>query len=159
MVVDGVDFVDEDDVWCMFFGLVEYVVDMGSVYVDEYFDEVGIGNGEEWYFGFVGDGFGQQGFVGVGWVDYQYVVWDMVVQVLEFVWIVKEFDQFVDFFFGFVVVGDVSEGGFDLVFGQQVCFVFVEVYWVVVIVVVILYLVYEEYEDGDDYQDWEVGDQ
>lgn len=40
MVVDGVDFVDEDDVWCMFFGLFEYVVDVVGVDIDEYFYEV-----------------------------------------------------------------------------------------------------------------------
>lgn len=40
MMVDCVDFVDEYDVWCMFFCLFEYVVYMGCVDVDEYFDEV-----------------------------------------------------------------------------------------------------------------------
>lgn len=54
LLVDGVDFVDEDDVWVVLFGLFEQVFDMGCVDVDEYFDEVGVGDGEEWYFGFVG---------------------------------------------------------------------------------------------------------
>lgn len=40
VVIDGVDFVDEDDVWGVFFGLFEYVMYVIGVDVDEYFYEV-----------------------------------------------------------------------------------------------------------------------
>lgn len=116
LVVDGVDFIDEDDVRCGFFSLFEYVMYMRSVYIDEYFDEVRIGNGKEWYFCFISDCFCQQCFIGIWRVDYQDVFWDFIVQFLEVVWFMQVFYQFVDFFFCFVIFGNVCKSGFDLVF-------------------------------------------
>lgn len=54
-MVNSIDFVDEYDIWCVFFGLFEYVVDMWCVYIDEYFNKVGFWDGEEWYVCFVCD--------------------------------------------------------------------------------------------------------
>lgn len=54
-MADSIDFVDKDDVGCVFFGLFEYVLYMWSIYVDKYFDKVWIGDWEEGYIGFVSD--------------------------------------------------------------------------------------------------------
>lgn len=53
LVVYGVDFIDKDDVWCCFFCLFEYVMNMGCIYIDEYFYEVRIGDSKEWNFCFI----------------------------------------------------------------------------------------------------------
>lgn len=53
MVIYGVDFVDEYDIRCVFFGLFKYVLDMGGIYIYEYFNKVRIRNGEEWYICFI----------------------------------------------------------------------------------------------------------
>ncbi len=90
-----------------------------AAHADEHLDEVGTGNGEERHLGFAGDGLGQQGLAGAGRADHQHAARDTAAQALELARIAKELDQLADLLLGLVAAGDVSEGGLDLVLGQQ----------------------------------------
>lgn len=57
--IDGVDFVNEDDVRGVFFCFFEEIVDVGCIDIDEYFNEFRIRDGEEWDISFIGDCFGE----------------------------------------------------------------------------------------------------
>ncbi|CRQ89159.1 hypothetical protein PAERUG_P45_London_17_VIM_2_12_12_02414 [Pseudomonas aeruginosa] len=159
MAADGVDLVDEDDARRMLLGLVEHVADTGSAHADEHLDEVGTGNGEERHLGFAGDGLGQQGLAGAGRADHQHAARDTAAQALELARIAKELDQLADLLLGLVAAGDVSEGGLDLVLGQQARLALAEAHRAAATAAATLHLAHEEHEDGDDHQDREAGDQ
>ena len=109
---DGVNLVYEDDAGGVLFALLEHVADARGAYADEHFHEVGAGDGEEGDLGFAGDGAGDEGFAGAGWADEEYAFGDAAAEALELFGVAQEFDDFLDFFAGFVHAGDVLEGDF-----------------------------------------------
>ncbi|MNQ60834.1 hypothetical protein D3C85_751330 [compost metagenome] len=159
MATDRIDFVDEDDAWSVFLGLLEHVANTAGTHADEHFDEVGAGNGEERYFGFAGDGLGDQGFTGTRRTHHQHTARNAATQALEFARIAQELDQFTDFFLGFVATGNVSQGRLHLIFGEQARLAFAEAHRPALATGTALHLPHEEHEHGDDHQDREAGDQ
>jgi len=52
---DGIDLIDEDDAWGVFFRLLEHIANPGCTNTDEHLDEIGTRNGEEGHLGFTGN--------------------------------------------------------------------------------------------------------
>ncbi|MNG98035.1 hypothetical protein D3C79_571620 [compost metagenome] len=159
VATDGVDFVDEDDARRVFLGLLEHVADTAGTDTDEHLDEVGTGDGEERHLGLTSDGLGQQGLTGTRRANHQHATRDTTTQTLELARIAQEFNQLANLFLGLVATGDVSQGGLDLVFGQQARLALAEAHRPALAACTALHLAHEEHEHGDDHQDRETGDQ
>ena len=110
LAADGVDFIDEDDARRVLLGVLEHVAHAGRAHADEHFDEVGAGNREERHLGFAGNALGQQRLAGAGGADQQQAARDAPAQLLEFLRVLQEVDDFLDFFFRFVAACNVGEG-------------------------------------------------
>ncbi len=63
------------------------------------------------------------------------------------------------FFLGLVATGDVSEGGLDLILGEQASLALAEAHRPALAASTALHLPHEEHEHGDDHQDREAGHQ
>ncbi len=119
MAADRIDFVDEDDAGRVLLALFEHVAHPAGADADEHLDKVGTGDGEERHIGLAGDGAGQQGLAGAGRPDQQQALGDLAAEALEFLRILEEFDDFLEFLLGFVDAGDVLEGDATVLLVQQ----------------------------------------
>lgn len=108
MATDRVDFVNEDDAWRVFLGLLEHVANAARTNTHEHLDEVGTGDREERNLGFAGNGLGDQRFTGTRRADHQHAARNPTARALELARIAEEFDQLAHFFLGFVATGNVS---------------------------------------------------
>ncbi len=113
LAADGVDFVDEDDAGRVLLGVLEHVAHAGRADADEHLDEVGAGDREERHLGLAGDALGQQRLAGAGRADQQQAARNAAAELLEFLRVLQEVDDFLDFLLGFVTAGNIGEG--DLV--------------------------------------------
>ena len=111
MAADGVDLVDEDDAGRALLGLLEHVAHTRRADADEHLDEVGAADGEERHLGFAGNRLGEQRLAGARRADQQHAARDAAAELLELLRVFQEVNEFLDFFFGFVATGNVSEGG------------------------------------------------
>ena len=119
MAPDRVDFIDEDDAGGVLLALLEKVANAAGADADEHFNEVRAGNREERNVGFAGNRAGQQGLAGSRRADEQHALGNASAELLEFLRILQEVDDFVKLFLGFVDSGDILEGGFLLLRGEQ----------------------------------------
>src|SRR5579872_6282428 len=119
MAADRVDFVDEDDAGGVFLTLLEQVANTAGADTDEHLHEVGTRDGEERNVRFAGDGASEQGLSSSWRPDKQNALGDATTELLEFLGIFQEVDNFVELFLGFVDPGDIFEGGLLLLRGEQ----------------------------------------
>ncbi len=113
LAADGVDFIDEDDAGRVLLGVLEHVAHAGRAHADEHFDEIGARDAEERHLGLAGDALGQQRLAGARGADQQQAARDAPAQLLEFLRVLQEIDDFLDFFLRFVATRNVGES--DLV--------------------------------------------
>jgi hypothetical protein len=106
---DGVDFVDEDDAGRALLRLLEHVANARGAHADEHFDEVRSGDREERHFRFAGDRLGEQRLAGSRRADEQHTARDASAELLEFLRVFQEVDEFLDFLFRLVAAGDVGK--------------------------------------------------
>lgn len=116
---DGVDFVDEEDARGIFSALFEHIADAGGADADEHFYEVRARDGEERDISFTCYGSGEEGFTGTWSADHEDTFRDFSADFLEFFGIFEEFDDFLNFFFGFLAAGYVFESGVFGVLGEE----------------------------------------
>src|SRR5262245_51365210 len=119
MASDGVDFVDEDNTGRVLLALFKQIANAAGTDAYKHFNEVGTGDGEEGNVGFTGDGAGQQSLTGARRSDEQDALRDAAAELLEFLRVLEELDDLLEFFFGFVGAGDVFKGHFLLLRGEQ----------------------------------------
>src|SRR5690554_4701788 len=119
VATNSIDLVDEDDAGALFLGLLEHVANPGGTHAHKHFHEVGTGDGEERHLGFTGNGLGEQGFTSTWRANHQDTLGNPATQSLELARITQEVHQLFDIFLGFVDTGDITKGGFDLIFTQQ----------------------------------------
>ncbi len=93
----------------MLLRLFEHVAHTSRADADEHFDEVRTRDAEERHLRFTGDGSRQQRLTGSRRADQQHAARNAATQLLEFLRIAQEVDQFGDFFLRFVATGDVGE--------------------------------------------------
>ncbi len=88
---------------------LEHVTHTRGADTDKHLDEVRSRNGEKRYARFAGNRAGKQGFTGARRADHQHAVWNTSAEVLEFFRIAQKFDDFADFFLGFIAAGHVGK--------------------------------------------------
>ena len=147
LAADGIDFIDEDDARRCFLSLFEHVAYTRRADTDEHFYEVRTGNSKERHFCFAGDSFRQQRFTGTRRADHQDAFRDFTAQLLETARFAQIFNQLAHFLFRFVATGNVSKGGFDLVFGQHSGLALAEGHRA--LSAAALHLTHKEYPDAD----------
>ena len=116
---DSVDLIDEDDAGGVLLALLEQVSHSGGPHAHEHLHEVGSADGEEGHPGLAGDGSGQKRLARAWRSDQQHPFGDSASQFLKLLGVLQEFDDFLQFFLGFLGAGHVLEGDFLLLGGQQ----------------------------------------
>ena len=119
MAADRVNFIDEDDAGRVLLALFEQVAHAAGADADKHLHEVRTGNGEERNVGFAGDGARQQSLARARRPDQQHALGNAPAELLEFLRVFQELDNFLQLFLGFVRAGDILERGFLLLRGQQ----------------------------------------
>ena len=123
----GINLVDEYDARCFLFGLAEEVAHAAGAHAYEHLHKVAARHGEEWYVGFAGYGFGQQGFTCSRRSDKQSSFGNFTAQIGVFFRIFQERYYLFDFLFGAGQSGYVLECYFGfafIVFVEQLRFRF-----------------------------------
>ena len=110
MPADRVDLVDEDDAGRVLLALLEHVAHAAGADADEHLDEVRAGDREEGHVGLAGDRAGEQGLAGAGRADEQDAFRDLAAEPLEFLRVLQELDDFLEFLLRLVDAGNVLEG-------------------------------------------------
>ena len=113
LTAHGIDFINEDDAWGIFLGVLEHVAHTRSANTHKHFHKIGARNTEERYLGFASNGLGQQGLAGSRRAHQQQTAWYAATKLLEFLGISQEINYFLDFFLGLVGARHIGEG--DLV--------------------------------------------
>ena len=115
MATHGVNFIDEDDAWGVFFGLVKHIADARCTDTDEHFHEVRAGNREKRHTRLTRNRTGEQRLTGARRTDHQDAAWNLATQLLETRWITQKLNELADFFLRFITTGDVSQSDFDFI--------------------------------------------
>ena len=115
-LAERVDFIDEDDGWRLFSGLLEQVAHTGCSDSDEHFDEFGTVDGKERHARFTGDGTCKQSLTGTRGPDEQDAVRDASAETAIGFRVFQKADDFLKFFLGFIDSGYVVEGDLDIFF-------------------------------------------
>jgi len=110
LTANRVNFVDEDDAWRTFLGLIEHVTHTRRAHADKHFHEVRTRNREERYFGLTGNRLGEQGFTCTRRADHQDAARHTAAQTLVFGWIAQIIHNFSHFGLGFIATGDIDKG-------------------------------------------------
>ena len=111
-----IDFIDEDDAWCILLRLRKEVADAGCADADKHFYEVRAGNGEERNLCFPGYGFGQKSFTGTGRSYQEDTLRDFRADSGIAARIFQEVYHFGKLFLRFIFTGYVGEVDVDLAF-------------------------------------------
>src|SRR6185312_2245975 len=119
LAANGVDFVDEDDAWRVFLGLVQAVADAAGADANEHFDELRAGNAEERHTRFASDRSGQQRLAGPWRANEEYTLGDARAEGGELLRVFEEFDDFGELFFCFIDTRDIAEGDGDFAAGEE----------------------------------------
>ncbi len=109
MTADCVDFVYEDDARSVLLALLEKVANAAGAHANEHLDEIRAGNREKRNVRFAGNRAGKQSFAGSRRPDEQYALRNAATELLEFLRIFQEVDNFVELFFGFVNSSNIFE--------------------------------------------------
>src|SRR5215471_19482807 len=100
MAADRVNFVDENDAGGVFLALLEEVANAAGADTNKHFDKVRAGDRKERDVGFAGDGTGEQGLARSRGADKKHAFRNATAKFLEFLRILQEVDDFVEFFLG-----------------------------------------------------------
>ena len=100
MTADSVDFIDEDDAGRVLLALLEQIANAARADAHEHFDEVRTGDGEERHIRFAGDGAGKQRLARSGRSDQQHALRNASAELLEFLGLTQELDDFLQLFLG-----------------------------------------------------------
>src|SRR5437588_27325 len=119
MPADSVNFVDEDDAGGILLALLEKIADAAGADADKHFHKVGTGNREEGDVRFAGDSAGQKGFARAWRPNQQHALGNAATEFLEFLRIFQKFDNFLEFFLGFIGSRDIFESSFFLLRRKQ----------------------------------------
>src|SRR5690242_18450142 len=119
MASDSVDLIDEDYAGGILLALLKQVTNPACADTHEHFDEVGTRNREERYIGLTGNRPGQQGLTGSRRPDQEYALGNTPAKLLELLRFAQELDDLAQFLFGFVHAGNIFEGHFLLLHGEQ----------------------------------------
>ena len=119
MAADRVNFIDEDDAGRVLLALLKQIAHAAGADADKHLDEVRTGNREERNVRFAGNGPRQQSLARARRPDQQHALRNASAELLEFLRIFQELDNFLQLFLGFVGAGDVLERRFLLLRGQQ----------------------------------------
>src|SRR5258705_680804 len=106
----GVNFVDENKTWSVLARLLEHIAHAAGTNANEHFHEVGSADAEKGGVGFARNGLGQQGLACARGADHQDTLGDTTTQLLKFLGVFEEIDQFRDLFLGFLHTGNVLKG-------------------------------------------------
>src|SRR3954470_15638275 len=104
---DGINFVDENKARGVFAGLLKHIADTTGTHANEHFNEIGTTDAKEGRIGFAGDGLREQCLSGSGSTDHQNTFRNSTTELLEFLRVFQELNQFRDFFFGLFDTCDV----------------------------------------------------
>src|SRR5215813_8275672 len=119
MAADRVNFVDEDNAGRVLLALLEKIADTAGAHTYKHLDEVRTGDREEGDVGFAGDGASEQSLA-CAWRAYEEnALGNASAELLELLRVLKELDNFLELFLGFVGTGDVLEGNFLLLGGEE----------------------------------------
>ena len=110
MAADRVDLIDEDEARSVLLSLLEHVANARGAHADEHLDEIRSADGEEWHVGFAGDRPREERLAGSRRPDHEDALRDASAQLLKFLWILKELDEFGDLFLGLLDAGHILEG-------------------------------------------------
>ncbi len=119
MAADRVDFIDEDDARRVLLALLEKIANAAGAHADEHLDEIRTGNREERNVRFAGNRASEQSLAGSRRPDEQHALRNASAELLEFLRILQEVDNFVELFLGLVNSSDVLERGLLLLRGEQ----------------------------------------
>ena len=95
--------------------LLEHVAHAARADADEHFHEVRTADAEERHVRLAGDGLGEQRLAGAGRADHQHALRNAAAELLEFLRVLEELDEFPDLFLGLLDAGHVLEGDLVLV--------------------------------------------
>ena len=109
LLANRVDFVDKDDARRVLFRLREHIAHSACTNADKHFLKVGAGDCKEGNLGFAGDSLGEQGLAGAGRAYQQDAFRNPAAKFLEYFGLFEEFDNFLDFLFGFIDTGDIGK--------------------------------------------------
>ncbi len=112
----GVQFIDEDDARGLRGGLREKIANARRAHADEHLHKLGAADAEERHFRLPGHGPGQKGFAGSRRADQQHPFGDSAAQFLEFFRRFEKFDNFLEFFLGFIDAGHIGKRDLGVAF-------------------------------------------
>src|SRR5882724_2828918 len=121
MTAHSIDFIDEDDAGSILLALLEKIAHAARADAHKHLHEIRTRNREKWNVGFAGDRAGQQSFARTWRSHKQHALRDSSAELLEFLGIFQEFDDFLQLFLGFVSSRDILECGFLLLRREQPC--------------------------------------
>src|SRR6266436_6029978 len=119
MPPDRVDFVDEDDAGCILLALLKQVAHAAGAHANEHFNEVRTRNREERHIRFARNCPRQQSLARARRPNKQHTLWNAPAQLLEFLRVLQELDNFLQLFLRLVAARNIFEGRFLLLRGKQ----------------------------------------
>src|SRR5690242_18002367 len=119
MAADGVNFIDKDVAGRVLLALLEQVPHAAGADADEHLYEVRAGDGKEGHLGVAGHSARQESFAGSGRADEQNALGNAPAQLLEFLRLAQELDDFAQLFFGLIYAGNIFERNLLLLHAQQ----------------------------------------
>src|SRR5262245_6856684 len=97
MTTDGIDLINKDNAWCLFFTLDKEISHPRSTNPDEHLNKVRSTNGKKWDSGFASDCPRKQGFSSAWSSDEQDALWDAPAQTGEFLGVFEECNDLFQF--------------------------------------------------------------
>src|SRR6185503_9810751 len=119
LAANGIQFINKHDARGFGFGLLKEVTDARGAHADEHFDKVTPTDGKEGNMGLACDRPRQQGFAGAGRADQENSLWNVGAYLFVTSGVFEEINDLSEFKFGFLAAGDVVEGDFRFLFGDQ----------------------------------------
>ena len=148
---DRVNFVDEDDAGRILLALLEKIANAARADAHEHLDEIRTRNREEWNVRFARNRASQQSLARSRRPDEQHAFRNAPAELLEFLRIFQEVDDFVELFLGLVDSGYILECGLFLLRGQKPRARLAEAQR---LIPAGLHLPHHEDPDGEDHDEW-----
>ncbi len=145
-----IDFIDEDDAWCVLLGILEQVTYTGCTDPDEHFYEVGTTDGEERHACFSGHRFCNQCLTCTRRADEQHTFRDLRTDAVETAWILQEVHHFDEFLLFFICARNILEADLLLALIIELRFALAEVHYAAATATAALRLTHQEQEEEED---------
>ena len=130
---NGVDFVDENDAWCIFLRFRKKVTYAARANTDKHFYKFRTRDRKEWHIRLARYSARQQRFTSTWMSDQQHALWNLRPKLLVFLWMFQKIYHFMQILLGIVVTRHVRKDDFFLILPIQTRFTLAKTHRLIVL--------------------------